>query len=166
MDGGAPVQTTIRKCTVDQIMLSPDFAVVGTEYEATMGNPVLPSPMEQLTGKLETYRSMEASGMLHAFGAFHGEQLVGFLSLIMPIMPRYSTMIAVSESYYVLREYRSTGAGLRLLKAAEDLAFGRGSPGIYVSAPWGGALGTVLERRGYTASNVIYFKKAPQCALN
>ncbi len=74
-------------------------------------------------------------------------------------LPRYAEPIAVSESFFVASAHRRTGAGLKLLRAAEDKARALGCPGLLVSAPSEGVLAQVLPRRGYAETNRVFFKE-------
>ena len=109
--------------------------------------------------KMESYRELEARGLLQVLSATHDGRLIGFLTLLVPVLPHYGVAVAVSESFFVARAYRGTGAGLKLLRAAEDLARRLGSPGLLVSAPFEGDLFKVLPRVGYAETNRIFFKK-------
>jgi GNAT superfamily N-acetyltransferase len=145
----------IRACTVSDIMGDPAFPDLGEEYAAEAAVAGLPPP----NARMQTYLHLEALGMLHAFGAIHGNTLGGFISLLAPVLPHYGLTIAVCESFFVAADYRHTGAGLRLLKAAEDKTKELGSPGLLVSAPYGGKLFEVLPRCGYTETSRVFFKK-------
>ena len=145
----------IRSLPVSSIMGDPSFPDLVAEYAAESAIAGLPPP----NARMQTYLHLEALGMLHAFGAIHGNTLVGFISLLAPILPHYGITIAVCESFFVAADYRHTGAGLRLLKAAEEKTKELGSPGLFVSAPYKGKLFEVLPRRGYTETSRIYFKQ-------
>jgi GNAT superfamily N-acetyltransferase len=75
-------------------------------------------------------------------------------------MPHYSVRIAVGESFFVSAEHRKTGAGLKLLKAAEDYAKEINSSGLLISAPLGGNLAEILPHVGYVETNRVFFKGA------
>ena len=145
----------IRACSVADIMGDPLFPTLVEEYAAESAIAGLPPP----NARMQTYLHLEALGMLHAFGAIHGNTLVGFISLLAPVLPHYGLTIAVCESFFVASAYRYTGAGLRLLKAAEDKTKELGSPGLLVSAPYAGALFEVLPRCGYTETSRVFFKQ-------
>ena len=68
------------------------------------------------------------------------------------------TARAITESFFVAKVHRDSGAGLKLLRAAEQKARALGSPGLLVSAPFGGTLVQVLPRAGYTETNRVFFK--------
>jgi GNAT superfamily N-acetyltransferase len=97
--------------------------------------------------------------VFHSFGAFSDDgELLGFITLIITMLPKYTTLIGATESFFVASRHRKTGAGLRLLHAAEDKASEGGAFGILVSAPCGGKLAEVVPRSGYEESDIIFFK--------
>jgi GNAT superfamily N-acetyltransferase len=146
---------TVAPSTVAAIAGAREFAALAAEYAAESAIDGLPPP----AAKMETYRQLERAGMLHAFGANLGDTLVGFITVLAPVLPHYGVPVAVSESFFVAQAHRSTGAGLRLLRAAEGKARTLGSPGLLVSAPFEGALFKVLPRVGYVETNRVFFKK-------
>lgn len=149
---------SIRPVTVDQATQSPEFPALALAYGAEAKIAGMPPPVT----KFDAYRHLEASGMFKAFGAFKDDALVGFISLIVPLIPHYGSPIGTSESFFVAKEHRHTGAGLKLLKAAELQAQTMGALGLFVSAPIASDLAKVLPRRGFTATNIVFFKCFPQ----
>jgi len=145
----------IVPATVAGIQHAATLPRLAAEYAAESRIDGLPEPM----AKWDTYQHLEAAGALHVFGAAVEGALVGFISVLAPILPHYGAVVAVCESFFVAREWRHTGAGLGLLKAAEDKAREIGSPGLLVCAPFEGDLFKVLPRRGYAETNRVFFKK-------
>jgi GNAT superfamily N-acetyltransferase len=109
--------------------------------------------------KLATYEVLEQSGVIHPFGAFIDDRLVGFLAVLSTMVPHYPVPLTCTETFFVTRDARSSGAGLALLKAAEAKARELGAGGLLVSAPCGGALAAVLPRYGYRDANRVFFKR-------
>jgi len=144
---------TYRICKVAEILsetkLLEDYAVEG----AISGLPK-PSPQADL------YDMLEKSGMLHSFGAFNGEELVGFMTVIAYKAPHYGELIAVSESVFVSKAFRKTGAGTRLIRMAEDHSKSIGAKGLLVSAPMGGSLSRMMQnpKSGYRQTNEVFFR--------
>ena len=101
----------------------------------------------------------EVSGCCTSNSATEDGKLVGYLSLIVAVLPRYGVPMVVSESFFVAREHRKSGAGLKLLEAAERQTRELGATVILVSAPLNGALARVLPRRGYVAGDQVFLKK-------
>ena len=73
-------------------------------------------------------------------------------------MPHYSVKMAVTESFFVAKAYRKSGAGLKLLHAAETYAKEIGCAGILVNAPFEKTLMDVLPRVGYQETHRVFFK--------
>lgn len=148
------MSVVIRKTTIAELEASPNMAETLSEYAAESAITGLPKP----AAKMETYRTLEGGGFLHAIGAFMGDSVIGYITVLSSVMPHYSALVAVTESFFVAKEYRKTGAGLKLLREAESHARGLGSPGILVSAPFGGNLAEVLPHLGYQETNRVFFR--------
>ena len=146
---------TVCRSSVAEIAEAREFPDLATEYAAESAIDGLPPP----AAKIEAYRQLETSGVLHAFAASNDGALVGFITLLAPVLPHYGVPVAVAESFFVASAHRRTGAGLKLLRAAEDEARALGSPGLLVSAPFGGRLFEILPRTGYVETNRVFFKK-------
>lgn len=145
----------VAKSSVAEVMGADAFPALAAEYEAEALIEGMPAP----AAKFEAYQALEAAGLLHVFAATVDGGLVGFISLLVASLPRYGRPVAMSESFFVAREHRKTGAGLRLLKAAENEARSLGCPGLLVSAPYEGDLFKVLPRVGFSECSRIFFKR-------
>ena len=145
----------VQMSSVAELERDPGFAALLAEYASESSIAGMPPP----AAKMESYRELEARGLLQVLSATHAGRLVGFLTLLAPVLPHYGVAVAVSESFFVARDHRGTGAGLKLLRAAEDLARRLASPGLLVSAPFEGGLFKVLPRVGYAETNRVFFKK-------
>lgn len=151
----------IVKISFGALEADPSLSAMLAEYVAESQVPGMPPPAV----RFDLYRDLEAKGSLEVFAAYKlAGELVGFLIMLMPLHPKYGVGIAVSESFFVAKAHRSTGAGLALLRSAEQRAQALGSPGLLVSAPFEGNLAKVLPRRGYRESNRIFFKAMPRKA--
>jgi len=146
---------SIQPAGVADIERAANFPGLAAEYAVESLIDGLPPPI----AKWQTYRQLEAAGLLHAFSATVGGLLVGFISVLTARLPRYEEPLAVSESFFVAKAHRKTGAGLRLLRAAEQKARELGSPVLLVSAPGEGDLARVLPRVGYAETNRVFCKK-------
>lgn len=144
----------VREVTVRTIHDDPAFAGLISEYIEESSLAGMPPPCWEL----DTYLKMESVGFLHSLGAYRGDDLIGFMLLLVSVLPHYGIPVATSESYFVAREYRSTGAGLRLLREAEKLAASLGAVGILVGAPIDGKLNAVLSKTEYMPTNTVYFR--------
>lgn len=143
-----------RKCTFAEVESNPNFLALLREYADEAAIEGLPPPGE----KMMTYRTLDASGFFHIFCAIGGEALVGFIAVLMPVIPHYGIAIAVAESFFVAQNHRKYGTGLKLLRMAETFARGEGSPAMLVTAPKGGRLAEVLPRVGYRETNRVFMR--------
>lgn len=145
----------IRPCTIAEIEQAQNFAELVEEYATESSIDGLPHPSAQWS----MYHTLEDAGALYCFGAFLEGLLVGFVAVLSHVMPHYGVGISTTESFFVARAYRKTGAGSRLRHAAERYAQERGSAGILISAPHGGSLAAVLPGVGYRQTNDVFFKR-------
>lgn len=145
----------IIQISVTQIQQDPNGAALFEAYSKESRNKDLPKH----NPNWDLYHHMENSGMMRVFGAYADHSLVGFIVILLAPMPHYSHQIATVESFYVDPEYRSYGAGKRILKVAEDYAREMGSPVLYVTAPTGGRLDLAMPTLGYRPTNTIYCRK-------
>lgn len=144
----------IRPCTVAELEASPCLGALLDEY----ANYALQEELGKPTPQCEMYRNMEAGGGLFCLGAFQGNNLVGFLLILAPVMPHYGVRVAFVESFFVASHARKSGAGLKLLRAAEAHANTLGAAGLLVSAQPGSPLARILPRFGYREHNVSFFR--------
>lgn len=145
----------IRQISVDELIECSEFPALLQEY----ADECPPKSGMSHTYNKATYRALEESGALHSFGAFGEDgELWGFVTLIITMLPKYTSLIGATESFFVASKHRQTGAGIKLLRAAESKASEAGAFGMLVSAPSGGKLAEVMPRSGYEESDVIFFR--------
>lgn len=145
----------ILPATIDDMLAAPNWWALLDEYAAECGNTGIGVPDMQV----DQYRALESVGFLKILSAHDSGELVGFLFYILTVLPHYGKPVAVSESFFVAAAYRSTGAGLGLLKAAEAAALDAGAVGLLMSAPSGGPLDKLLAAKRYTHTNNAWFKR-------
>ncbi len=144
----------IRPTSILEMELQPGIHDMLEEYAAESAIKGLPHP----AAKAATYKNLEALGTLFCFGAFEMDDLIGYIQVMLPVLPHFDLMVAVTESFFVLKDYRKTGAGLKLLRVAERFVEEKGSPGLLVSAPLFGDLCEVLPMVGYQPTSCVWFK--------
>lgn len=145
----------VRECAVAEIEQSDNFGSLAREYADECAIHGLPAPVE----KLASYQALEGLDVFQGYGAFVNGDLIGFMALITPVIPHYGVGITVAESLFVAKAFRKRGAGLKLIRTAEAHARARKSPGLFISAPLGGALADVLPRLGYRETNRVFLKE-------
>ena len=148
------MSVTIKRIRFSELENDPDFEILCEEN----ANESHIKGMPPISIHRETYRKFDQSGLFFIFGAYDGDRLIGFLSVIATLLPHYGVLTAMSESFFVRKADRKSGAGLKLLDAGERFAEELGAPGFFLSAPVGGVLAKVLPRRGYTKTNEVFFK--------
>lgn len=152
---------TVRPCTIADLERAPNADALLAEYTAESAIPELGPTVRQ--AELAQYKAMEAAGLLHMLGAFRGDGLmVGFLTLLIAPLPHFGGRpVASTESFFVAAPERRSGAGLKLLRAAEQRAAEQGAAGLLMSAPVGGRLAQVLPRAGYRETSRVFFRSFP-----
>lgn len=144
----------VHKVTRADVMDAPEFPALIADYAAESAIEGMPSPMV----KLENYKALDGTGALHVFSAIDVGKLVGFITILAPILPHYGVTVAVSESFYLAPSHRGM-IGLRLMARAEAEALALGSPGLLICAPFGGKLFELLPKCGYVETNRVFFKR-------
>lgn len=144
----------IRKCTISEIENSPNISDFLTAYASESAIKGLPHP----SAKAKTYKALEDIGAIQVIGAFVDNLIIGFIIILSNVLPHYDVQAAVSESFFVLKSYRKTGAGLKLLREAENYSKDSGACGLLISAPIGGDLAKVMPHIGYLETNRVFFR--------
>jgi GNAT superfamily N-acetyltransferase len=144
----------ILKTSVSKIESEDNFQDILAQYAAESSIDGLPKPF----ARMQTYKKLEESGSLKILASYVDEILVGFITILTTNLPHYDSVVSVCESFFVLPEYRNTGAGIKLLKNAEQLSKSVGALGLLISAPTGGILCDVLPHVGYIETNKVFFR--------
>ena len=149
----------VTALTFADLSTQPGFPVLLEEYGEECAIDSLPVNLD-LNRIMSAYGALADAGMLHIFGAFVPPEpvLVGFLITLVGPLPKYDYTVAATESFFEASAHRSTGAGARLLHAAEACARDAGARGILASAPVGGPLSKVLPRSGYTLKDQVFYR--------
>lgn len=150
-----PLGDGLHRVTVARLMCAAEFPALVAEYTAESALVEMPPP----NPTLETYQRMERSGALTVFVWAGAGRIVGYLKVLVSVIPHYERPMGVVESIFVASAHRSGGAGLRLIDAAEAHARKNGCIAVMLSSPVGGRLAGVLGRRGYRAANTIFVKQ-------
>ena len=145
----------IRSISVDDFFARPETDGLVEGYTDECAIAGLPRPRLDI----EMYKALEEYGPLQAFAAFDGNEMIGYLFLLLARNPHYSAIICTIESIYVAKERRArSGAGLALLGRANQVAIDGGAVGLLVSAPAGSAFEAVLEKMDLEKTNQVFFR--------
>jgi GNAT superfamily N-acetyltransferase len=144
----------VAPCRADDVRTAPNFAALKEEYAAECAIREIPWPQVSW----QTYHSLEQAGVLHVYAARVDQRLVGFVVLITSQSAEYGVPLTCTEAFFVAQASRATGAGLKLLAAAEARARALGSPGLAINAPLGGRLADLLPKCGFREVGRCFFK--------
>lgn len=107
----------------------------------------------------EMYKALDSSDRFFVVCAVNDGRLIGFVNVVMSVLPHYGKLVAATESLFVAKEFRSTGAGMKLLVKAEDIAKEIGAEAMLVSAHTNSSLDTLLSaKKSYRETNRIFTK--------
>lgn len=146
---------SVKLFSIADFEAAPNLAELLTEYaeESALGE------LGEANPQFSTYKQMEAMGVARMIAAFQGDTLVGFIVLLVSVVPHFGKPVASTESFFVARAARKTGAGLKLLHEAEQIARESGAVGFFVSAPTGSKLADVLDNlKPYRETNRLFFR--------
>lgn len=130
-------------------------AILIAEYADECSIPAI----GEINPKPETYATLENSGIMHSFAAFDGVRMIGFATVLSPIMPHYSKRVATIESLFVAKTSRASGAGRELMQTVERFVKDLGCVGILYSSPVGGKLERLLEAsKAYQRTNAVFYR--------
>ena len=147
-------QCEIMRTSVRHLFACDEITGLLQEYADQSSNPELPSA----NPKQELYLGMEEAGFLHVIAAFLGNELIGFATVVVAVLPHYGVPVATMESIFVRDRHRRSGAGIKLVREAEALARDEGAKGLLVTAPAGGRLSRVMPKIGYRETNTVFFR--------
>ena len=148
-----PKPISLRLCTIDEWEANPVFHTLVEEYARECAIAGLPHPRP----RFDIYKAMGDAS--HPIGVFLGDELVGFAVLLTPTIPHYGIMIGVTESLFVSKPKRKTGAGLKLIADVKRRAKEAGSPGVIISAPTGSDLAELLPMLEFDEVTRAFFHK-------
>lgn len=143
----------IRRVSFVDILDAPNAADLLAEYEAECAVPEI-GPIKP---NREIYAMLEKHGLMQCFGAFDGEELIGFINVIPDIIPHYGTKVAKIESNFVLKSKRNTGGtGTKLKAAAKSYGRETGCAGMYSLARVGSKLEAILDVTAIRTHSAFY----------
>jgi GNAT superfamily N-acetyltransferase len=142
---------TIRKIGYGQILDARDLL---DEYSAECSIPEIGAPNPQR----ELYANMEAMGLMDSFGAFDGDELVGFATVLVFTLPHYGKKIANVESLFLRKSQRHSGCGQELMGAVQSHARSTQCCGVLYNARAGSRLERLLNAlKNYDRTNSVFF---------
>jgi GNAT superfamily N-acetyltransferase len=108
---------------------------------------------------VEMYQQAVAKGVMFALAAVDGDDVIGYCTMaVTPHMHNPSVIVAANDALFVRKDRRGI-VSARLIVAAEDEAKRRGASRVLWHTRAGTGLAHMLERRGYTPSDVVVMKE-------
>lgn len=146
----------IKPVSYSDILNAPNASELLTEYGAECSIPEI----GEIHPQAAMYAQMEASGLMRTFGMFHAEQLAGFASELLFVLPHYGLKVATIESIFLARQHRSGRAGNALMSTIEDRARAEGC----VTALYNARAGSSFERmlslsKPYVRTNSVFARR-------
>lgn len=149
-------QITVKPYQVADFEAAPNMAELLAEYAEESALDELGAASPQFT----MYRQMEAAGIARLLVAIQGDTIVGLVFVLVSSVPHFGKPVASTESFFVTKSARKTGAGLKLLHEAERLAQEAGAVGLFVNAPVGSNLASVLDSmKSYREASRVFFRR-------
>lgn len=142
-----------RRTTWTEAFARPEFKQLVEDYSAESGSPFMhgaPNPDE--------YIAAEKAGAMVPVGAFDGELLVGGVNIMIHRIPHYAEVLASVESIFLAKDYRRGTTGLRLLRAAEEVAREAGASVLMIGTRCGSRFEHLCRLR-YTPVNTVFQAK-------
>lgn len=122
-------------------ILDPANSALLAEYSTECSIPEIGTPNPQR----DTYARMESSGLMHSFGAFDGDTLVGFATVLVCVLPHYGKKIATVESLFLAKSHRHGSAGRELMAEIESWVKSEQCAGMLYNARAGSSLERLLS---------------------
>ena len=146
----------IRPVSYAEILNAPNVAALFREYEAECALPEL----APISPDAASYAAMERSGGLQAFGVYEGDELIGFLTVLIWTVPHYSKKIGSNADIFLGSEHRIRGIGAKMIALAEGYAKGMGCIVFQWTVPAGSRFARLLALNvgRYRHTNSVYMR--------
>lgn len=108
---------------------------------------------------IASYEKLEKLGCTIAFGAFDGDEMVGYCVAFTVPHLHYGFMYAQHDVFYLRPDHRKGSLALRLIRLTEQAAKERGARFIAWHAKPDSKLNKILSRTGYVVEEVVFKKE-------
>jgi GNAT superfamily N-acetyltransferase len=113
-----------------------------------------------LNPDIPTYQMMERAGMMLSLGLFDGDELVGYSINIISKNLHYADLtMCQNDLLYLQPAHRGAQAGIFLIHATEEAAYGHGANIMLWHAKENTALAHLLPKLGCRVLDVMYAKE-------
>ena len=151
------------KCVVSKMSTLLSSEVATAQFISLIEAQWLEVDHRRKTGALDLdfdrYLKMEELGMHYIVFAFEGSKLIGYNSMLYAESPHTKEMTAMTDSMYILKDYRKSGLGSDMIKLAESEAKVRGCKHIMVTFKNSHPHPSIVEELGFFSYETIYAKQ-------
>lgn len=144
----------VSQCSVAEIFDDERFEELIAEYAAESKAEEAPD----YDPDRDLYERLEKMGVLHTVKVVYRGKMIGFALVLVNQVPHYKALLATTESVFVEKAMRWTGAGLALIRSAEKIAKLHGCKALFVSAPTGGSINKLMPNIKYRECHKVYTK--------
>lgn len=152
-----PASVDIRRISYAVILDCSESNALLAEYAMECSIPEIGTPKPQRA----VYADMERIGLMHSFGVFADDLLVGFATLLVFVLPHYGAKVANVESLFLARSGRRGDVGKRLMAHIENEARAMKCVGVLYNARAGSRLERLLSVTSkYKRTNSVFLWSA------
>ena len=105
------------------------------------------------------YEALEEQGALVTFGAFDGDEIVGYSVAIISPHLHYGFLYAHHDLLYIAPKYRRGSTGLQMIRRTEAECKKRGAKCITWHVKPDTSLQKILDRMKYGVEEIVYLKE-------
>lgn len=146
--------TYIREGTFSELFTDPAFELMAAAYASESGT----AEYGQADVAKDAYYTLEKYGDASLLVVESCDCIVGFAVVLHSYHMHFSKHVAILETLYIDPAFRRGALGIKLIKAAQQLAKRKGFDLMTASAPVGSRLNKLYERMG-RATDVDYLFK-------
>jgi GNAT superfamily N-acetyltransferase len=147
----------IRPVSYAEILSAPNAQELFSEYESECALPEL-SP---ICPQADLYEAMEKGGGMQAFGVYEGEKLIGFMTVLVWIVPHYGKRIASTADFFLADAFRIKGIWPKMMATIKEYAKSKGCVSLQCTAPVGSRFDLLmgLNKNRCRKTNHVYLWK-------
>lgn len=143
----------IREATFQELFDADNFDDLARAYTLESGTPIFGNENVDV----DWYLAGEQAGQANLIIAEKDEHIVGFAVIVDGYHPHFSIGLACLEALYLAPAYRRGVAGIKLIRAAQNLARNKGYRFLTASAPAESRLNALYKRLGEHTDNDYLF---------
>lgn len=104
----------------------------------------------------DTYQALSDAGLTVAFGAFEGDEMVGYCVAFVSHHLHYGVLYAAHDALFVRKDRRNSPIGLRLINATRHECKARGAKFMVWTAKPDSQFSKILLRQQCVVEEIVY----------